>query len=170
MLIARYRSHKEDPAAPQVSVAPARFRFPAVFGDWASTLLRIGIGTLFVWSSVAKLADPKQFTFVIDAFGLLPDALVVPAAVTLSAFELPAGIGLILDAKGAVKAIIGLLLLFMVVLGYGVWMGLDVDCGCFGAGDPEGDAYHGLRPALYRDAVMLAGMGYLLFWRRRRNK
>ncbi|MEJ2158353.1 MAG: DoxX family protein, partial [Desulfobacteraceae bacterium] len=63
-----------------------------------------------------------------------------------------------------------LLLLFMMVLGYGIWLGLDVDCGCFAAGDPEGGAYHGLRPALYRDAVMLAGMGYLILWKRRQNR
>jgi len=51
-------------------------------------------------------------------------------------------------------------------VGYGLELGLDVDCGCFGPGDPEGRAYHSLRPALYRDTIMLAGIGYLFLWRR----
>ena len=41
-----------------------------------------------------------------------------------------------------------LLILFIAVLGYGIWLGLDIDCGCFGPGDPEHDAFSGLRTAL----------------------
>jgi len=54
---------------------------------------------------------------------------------------------------------------FMSILGYGIHMGLDVDCGCFSAEDPEAEAFHGLRSALYRDLVMAAGIGYLYLWR-----
>ncbi len=48
-------------------------------------------------------------------------------------------------------------------------MGLDVDCGCFGAEDPEAEAFHGLRTALYRDLVMMAGIVFLYVWRRIRS-
>jgi rhodanese-related sulfurtransferase len=58
----------------------------------------------------------------------------------------------------------------MAILGYGIWMGLDVDCGCFGPEDPESRAYHGLRSALYRDFMMLAGVLYLYAWRAYRQK
>jgi len=62
----------------------------------------------------------------------------------------------------------GLLVLFIAILGYGIWMGLDVDCGCFGPDDPEAEAFHGLRLPLYRDMLMLAGIAYIYGWRRYR--
>jgi hypothetical protein len=48
-------------------------------------------------------------------------------------------------------------------------MGLDVDCGCFGPEDPEAEAFHGLRTALYRDLFMLAAVGFLYAWRHYRH-
>jgi hypothetical protein len=72
--------------------------------------------------------------------------------------EVTAGIGLLFDIRGSLALIAGLLLLFMVVLGYGIWMGLDVDCGCFGPEDPEAEAFHGLRLSLFRDLVMMGGV------------
>jgi hypothetical protein len=48
------------------------------------------------------------------------------------------------------------------------WMGLDVDCGCFGPEDPEAEAFHGLRLSLYRDLAMMAGVFFIYGWRRYR--
>ena len=56
----------------------------------------------------------------------------------------------------------------MAVLGYGIWMGLDVDCGCFGPEDPEAEAFHGLRLSLFRDLVMMAGVIFIYGCRRYR--
>lgn len=109
--------------------------------------------------------NPKSFTVIIEAFGLIPESWVMPVSVGLPALEIIAAIGLLADIQGGLAIIAGLLALFMAILGYGVWMGLDVDCGCFGSADPEGQAYHGLRPAFYRDIVMMAGVFYLYFWR-----
>ncbi len=78
------------------------------------------------------------------------------------------GIGLLFDIRGSLALITGLLVLFMVVLGYGIWMGLDVDCGCFGPEDPEAEAFHGLRLSLFRDLVMMAGVIFIYGWRRYR--
>ncbi len=169
MLTANHHGRREGLAAQKTLVAQRPYS-PLKLAGWAYTLLRVGIGALFIISGATKLAAPEQFTVIIDAYGLMPDALVNPAALVLSGLELLGGIGLILGVRGAQITITALLLLFMMVLGYGIWMGLDVDCGCFGPGDPEGSAYHGLRPALYRDAAMLAGMGYLFLWKRRQNR
>jgi len=54
---------------------------------------------------------------------------------------------------------------FIGVLSYGIAIGLDIDCGCFGPGDPEGEAFHSLRSALMRDCFMLAGAAFLYGWR-----
>jgi len=130
-------------------------------------LIRFLLAGVFIWSGTAKLFDPRGFALIIDAYGLLPGSFIYPTALALSIAELMAGIGLLFDVQWSLEILTGLLLLFMVVLGYGLWLGLDVDCGCFSADDPEGQAYHGLRPALYRDMIMLMGMAYLYVWRRR---
>lgn len=109
---------------------------------------------------------PESFATIIQAYGLIPEALVLPAAVSLSILETAAGVSLVVDLQWSLGIITGLLALFMAILGYGLWMGLDVDCGCFGPNDPEAAAYHSLRPALYRDICMLAGIGYLFAYRR----
>jgi len=44
-----------------------------------------------------------------------------------------------------------------------------VDCGCFGPEEPEAEAFHGLRLALYRDMAMLAAVAFLYGWRRYRR-
>lgn len=118
-----------------------------------------------MWSGVFKLIDPNHFVIIIEAYGLIPEGWTMAVALGLSCLEVVAGLGLLLDIRGGLAVMAALLVLFVGVLGYGLWMGLDIDCGCFGPGDPEAEAYHGLRPALYRDFVMLAGVFYLYFLR-----
>jgi hypothetical protein len=59
-----------------------------------------------------------------------------------------------------------MLIFFIAVLGYGIVLGLDVDCGCFGPDDPE-QAYHGLWSALIRDLGLLVPVLYLFWFQRR---
>jgi hypothetical protein len=87
----------------------------------------------------------------------------MPVAVGLPLLEVVAAVGLMADIRGALAVVAALLVIFMAILGYGIRMGLDVDCGCFGPEDIEARAYHGLRVALIRDAAMLAGVIYL-YW------
>jgi len=134
---------------------------------WVYTILRWILGIVFVYSGVAKLIDPETFAVLIDAYGLLPEVLLMPVAVMLPAAEVLTGAGLIADLRGSLAGITGLLVLFVIILGYGILMGLDVDCGCFGPEDPESHAFHNLRPALYRDLVMLAAVACMYAWRRR---
>jgi uncharacterized membrane protein len=129
-------------------------------------LLRWFLGGLFIYSGATKLLAPQLFAVLIDAYGIVPEGLLMPVALILPALEVLAGVGLLVDIHGSLAVITGLLLLFVAILGYGIWMGLDVDCGCFGPGDPEAEAFHGLRPALYRDMVMLTAVVFLYGWRR----
>jgi uncharacterized membrane protein YphA (DoxX/SURF4 family) len=139
-----------------------------VFSIWPYRGVRLILVLIFVWAGVVKISDPDSFAIILEAFDLLPYTWIPAIAVGLPALEILAAIGLLFDLRGSLTAITGLLLLFLAVLGYGVWLGLDIDCGCFGPGDPEGEAYKGLRPALYRDLIMLAGVAYLHLWRFRR--
>lgn len=121
---------------------------------------------IFVYSGTVKLVDPSRFAEIISGFGLLPDPLVFPVAVVLPALELLAGIGLILAVPGSLAAITAMLVLFIAVLIYGIRLGLDIDCGCFGPEDPE-QAYKGLKAALARDALMMAAVLFV-YWSRGR--
>ena len=139
------------------------------FCDWSYGCLRWILGVLFIYSGAAKLLAPQSFAVLIEAFGLVPDALLMPIAMLLPAIELIAGLGLLADIRGSLAIIAVLLAMFVVILGHGIGMGLDVDCGCFGPEDPEAEAFHGLRTALYRDLVMLAVAGFLYAWRQYRS-
>ena len=138
--------------------------------DKTYCLTRWILGVVFLYAGGSKLLDPEAFSVLIDSYGIVPDPLLMPVAVGLPLFEVFAAVGLMIDLRGSLTAIGALLLVFMAILGYGIWMGLDVDCGCFGPEDPESRAYHGLRSALYRDFAMLAGVIYLYIWRVRRRK
>lgn len=128
-------------------------------------IVRWLLGGVFVVAGALKLADPVSFAVIVEAYGILPRELLLPTAIFLPLLEVVAGVGLILDIRGSLSVLAGLLALFLLVLGYGMHMGLDVDCGCFGPEDPEGDAFASIRPAFYRDLVMAAGVAYLYFWR-----
>ncbi len=134
--------------------------------NWTYKLLRWSLGAIFLYAGSIKLLAPKLFAVLIEAYGVVPESLLMPVAFALPALEVIAGIGLLFDIEGSLAVIAGLLVLFITVLGYGIWMGLDVDCGCFGPEDPEAEAFHGLRLSLYRDLIMLAGIAFTYGWRR----
>ena len=140
-----------------------------VFSIWPYRGVRTILAIVFLWSGVVKILDPDSFAIILEAFNLLPNAWIMPVAVGLPALEILAAIGLLFDFRGSLLVVTGLLILFLAILSYGIWLGLDIDCGCFGPGDPEGEAYKGLRPALYRDILLLAGVAYLYVWRVRRS-
>jgi len=126
-------------------------------------MVRICLGLVFVWAGAIKLSDPKAFAEVLSAYELVPESLLIPMAIGLPGLEVIAGLGLIFDAKGSLGIILGLLIMFVFVLWFGILKDLEIDCGCFSAGDlKEQDS---LRSAMYRDMVMIAGALYL-FWHR----
>jgi hypothetical protein len=133
-------------------------------------MIRWLLAIVFFYSGASKLIDPKAFAAIIDAYGLISGSWVMPVAVLLPLLEAVTAIALLWDAPGSLEIITGLLVLFMAILGYGIRMGLDVDCGCFGADDPEHRGFSSLRPALYRDVVMMAGIIYLYISRYLRNR
>ena len=125
-------------------------------------------GGVFIYAGSTKLMGPKIFAVLIEAYGIVPESLLMPVTIALPALEVTAGIGLLFDIEGSLSMIAGLLGLFIAILGYGVWIGLDVDCGCYGPKDPEAAAFHGLKASLYRDLVMLGGVFFMYVWRRYR--
>ena len=136
--------------------------------DWIYKLFRWSLGGIFIYAGSVKLMAPSAFAAAIAAYGILPDSLQLPAAVGLSVLEVAAGIGLIADIHGSLSLVAVLLALFVAVQSYAIRLGLDIDCGCFGPGDPEAGVFHGLRLSRYRNLVMLASVAFLYAWRRYR--
>ena len=129
--------------------------------DWTYKITRWVLSAIFIYAGGTKLLEPEIFAVLIEAYGIVPEGLIMPVAIGLPLLEVTAGIGLLFDIRGSLALIGGLLLLFMVVLGYGIWMGLDVDCGCFGPEDPEAEAFHGLRLSVFQNLVMMTGVFFI---------
>lgn len=129
-------------------------------------LIRWILALVFIYSGVIKHLDPQRFAQIIAGFGLVPTPLLMPLAHFLPLVELIAGIGLIANKRGSLATIALMLVVFMGVLSYGIHLGLDIDCGCFGPEDPE-QAYKGLKTALIRDGLMMIGVT-CLYWQRRK--
>lgn len=127
---------------------------------------RWGVGLIFVYAAVPKLLDITVFSQTIDAYGLVPDFLVVAVAVLLPVLEIVIAAGLFIKKKIAVYSSLALLFLFIAVLGYGIWMGFDIDCGCFGSDDPEYKAFNGLKFAFARDVVLALFLFFVLWFQR----
>jgi len=143
--------------------APAGFPPPVL-----ELIVRLVLAGIFIYSGGNKLMGPAAFAEIVGGFGLLPDALVTPAAVILPVVEMVAGVGLVFAIRGSLSVVTALLVLFIAVLVYGIHIGLDIDCGCFGPEDPE-QAYKGLKAALARDAVMMAAVVFI-YWSRGRAR
>ncbi len=101
---------------------------------WPYRIARLILAGLFLGAGIIKLQNPEVFAVTIRAFGILPDAVIDPLSILLPVLEVAAAIGLIIDVRGALLIISGLLALFIAVLLYAVQLGLDIDCGCYGPG------------------------------------
>lgn len=134
--------------------------------DWLYTFCRWALGFVFIYAGGTKLLEPEIFAVLIEAYGIVPEGLLFPVAIGLPLLEVIAGIGLLFDIRGSLALLTGMLVLFIAVLVYGIWMGLDVDCGCFAPEDPEAEAFHGLKLALFRDIIMMVGVVFIYGWRR----
>ncbi len=137
--------------------------------QWVYRALRLLVAGIFLWAGTVKLMDQAAFAVVIDAFGILPDGFSGMVAVFLPVVEIAAALALIFDVRGALETLGALMLVFMGILGYGIFLGLDIDCGCFGPEDPEARAFSGLRTALYRDVGICALMALVYVCRRVRQ-
>lgn len=132
---------------------------------WLERMSRWFIAGVMIVAAAPKLSDPVAFAEVVGAYGLLPDFLVLPAAFALPLFELIAAFLLIKGRISGLWIATILMLLFIAVLSYGIWLGLDIDCGCFGPGDIESEAFSNLRLAVVRDLLLCIPIIYCLWHR-----
>ncbi|HUV78599.1 MAG TPA: MauE/DoxX family redox-associated membrane protein [Desulfobacterales bacterium] len=69
--------------------------------DWIYKISRWGLGGTFIYAGSIKLLEPETFAVLIEAYGIVPESLLIPVAVILPVLEVAAGIGLLFDIKEA---------------------------------------------------------------------
>jgi len=126
--------------------------------------VRLVIGSVFIYAGFIKLIDPKAFAKVISQYDIVPDILLPVVAIVLPAAEFLAGLGLVMNIRGSLMVIFNLLIVFIMVLGYGIFNDMNIDCGCFSTEDIN--AHNSLKQALFRDLFMILATCYLYVYKR----
>lgn len=97
-------------------------------------LLHWPLALLFFYSGSVKLLRLAEFEKSVGEFGIVLDGLVKPAAFMICIIELLLACVLWQQRSWAMLATSALLLCFVGTLVYGLAIGLDIECGCFGSG------------------------------------
>ena len=126
---------------------------------WLRLFIRFAIGSIFVYAGFIKLVDPKAFAKIISHYDIVSENLLPFLAVGLPVVEFLAGVGLIFNIRGSLSIILVLLMMFGIVLGYGIFNDLNIDCGCFTT--EEINQQNSLRLAFYRDLMLIGGAFFL---------
>ena len=115
--------------------------------DYLTLLSRLLIGGMYIGASFYKIIEPVAFAKTIWQYHMVPGSLINLMALILPWLELLIGLALIFGFayRGAIWWANLLLIVFMVALTSTIMRGLDIDCGCFKAGEsataPAWDAF-----------------------------
>ncbi len=127
---------------------------------WFLLTLRVLLGAVFLYAAYTKLSQSwLLFAMSINAYKVLPAWAVEVVARTLPWFELLLGLSLIagiwLRYSSALAASILTVFFILMLRSYG--LGMEIDCGCFGLGEPISPK------TLIRDGALLVG-AFALAW------
>lgn len=97
------------------------------------TLLRIGIGGMFIFASLFKIQDPKTFAVLVAQYQFLPDFVNNLFSLIYPQFEFWFGLALILTpfTKECALAIFWMFVSFIIALSWALVLDLGITCGCF---------------------------------------
>jgi uncharacterized membrane protein YphA (DoxX/SURF4 family) len=119
------------------------------------TAARLLLGGIFIWASWDKILDPAAFAQAIANYQIVPAWVGNLSALGLPWIELVCGICLIINrwTRGSALITAALIVVFMGALGYNIFRGMDVSCGCFTLDE---QAPGNMWLYMVRDAVFLA--------------
>ena len=132
--------------------------------DAAGTLIRFGLAAVWLVSGWLKASDPNQTYVAVQAFDVLPPAMVGTVAAAIPFLELALGVLLVAGfATRPVGVMSAVLLLGFVAAVAQAWArGLSIDCGCFGGGGAVADGDTRYPQEIARDIGFLALAGWLI--------
>jgi uncharacterized membrane protein YphA (DoxX/SURF4 family) len=134
---------------------------------WLSTLARLFLAGVFVWSGWPKLLDSEGTVRSVRAFQLLPEFAVRSFAYGLPLLELALALVLVLGLVTRIAALVtaGLMVMFMFGIVMAWTRGLSINCGCFGnTGATVVDPVAGYIKDLFRDTGFLLVAAALARW------
>ena len=100
---------------------------------WLAVPVRLYLGGLFLAACVHKIGHPASFALDVATYQLLPLGTVNLFALIVPWVELLVGLMLVLGVRVRAAALVtsGLMVSFMIALGWALVQGLDMSCGCF---------------------------------------
>jgi putative oxidoreductase len=109
--------------------------------DWIGLGARLYLGGVFVVACWHKIVHPATFALDVATYQFLPLVLLHPFALILPWVELVAGILLIVGwrVRAASLLVVGMMVSFLVALGWALHLGLDMACGCFASQAAESE-------------------------------
>src|ERR1700691_4191449 len=127
--------------------------YPSKHLRWTLVALRVILGAVFAYAGYLKWREPwALFAKGIDSYHLVPYRFLEPMARTLPAAEVAIGLWLMAGFWPRIPSTVVslLLLVFFGAMVHAKLAGQQIDCGCFGPGDPIS------KWTLLRDGSMLA--------------
>lgn len=124
--------------------------------------VRLGLGCLFLYSSLPKLRQPYDFLSSVYNYEVVGAKLGVLAAIVLPCLELVVGICLVggIFVGGALLVSIAMGAMFTVVIASALYRGITISCGCFSATSAEQIGYATLLRASV--IMVLSAAAYVL--------
>lgn len=132
---------------------------PVTPAAWAGTFFRLLLAAVLLAAGLAKILDVETTVRAVRAYRVLPEAVVPAFGFAMPVVELALGALLALGfrVRQAAAAALGLMLLYTVALVQAWARGLQIDCGCFGAG-----SWVGYPQEVARDLALALAAGFLV--------
>ena len=135
---------------------------PLFRGNTLTVTIRIGLGAVFLFSSMAKIADPATFAGIVTNYQLVAPPLIKLTVMVLPWIEALCGVALVFGFydKGAALLVCLMMVTFIGIGFYNAYRGLDIACGCFSlsARQPSNIAINTVRDM----AILAAGIWMLI--------
>jgi uncharacterized membrane protein YphA (DoxX/SURF4 family) len=142
---------------------------PPFSGKKLTIGIRIGLGAIFLFSSMAKIADPSAFAAILTNYQLIDPPLVTLTAVILPWIEALCGVALVFGRyeKGAALLVSLMMIVFIIIGLINAYRGLDIACGCFSlsAKEPSSITLNTLRDLV----ILAAGIWVMVVQGKRRR-
>jgi protein-disulfide isomerase/uncharacterized membrane protein YphA (DoxX/SURF4 family) len=131
---------------------------------WLGTVIRLGLGAIWLWAGIDKVGDPRQFAQAVRAYDVLPEWLVKAVGYGLPVLEICIGVLLVVGVLTRIAAVVSaaLYVVFLVGIIQVAARGLKIDCGCFGGGGISDTTHYTLE--ILRDVGLLILAVYLVLW------
>jgi uncharacterized membrane protein YphA (DoxX/SURF4 family) len=134
---------------------------------WAGLGARLVVGAVWIWAGLLKLPHPEASVTAVRAYQLLPPSLADGVGRVLPMLEVVVGVCLVVGLLARASGVVSALLLLGFIVGIAsVWSrGIAINCGCFGDGGPDPDAFSKYPWEIARDVGLLL-LSLLVVWLR----